>query len=209
MIKCLLFDCDGTLVDSEHLCSEGLVQSLASYGVELDALVLAKKYRGWKLATILESLQYDYKLDLADDFIPIYRQIVSVLFDEQLEAVKGVEKALQELPQPKAVVSNGPVMKVQQALRVSGLEHYFNSNIYSAYDLNVWKPDPEIYEISARSMGFKFEDCAVIDDGPVGVEAGMRAGMQTFFYNVYDEECLQGATSFSSMLELPSIIRTK
>jgi len=48
---CLLFDCDGTLVDSERLCNIGLVQRFAPLGIKLDADELVIRFRGWKLAS--------------------------------------------------------------------------------------------------------------------------------------------------------------
>lgn len=56
-------------------------------------------------------------------------------------------------------------------------------------------------------MGFAPSDCAVIDDGLVGVEAGVRAGAMTYFYNVYGEACdWPEVIDFSSMYELPGLI---
>lgn len=204
MIKCLLFDCDGTLVNSEHLCNQGFVESFEPYGVELDTLSLVKEFRGWQLSKILATLERRYDVTLADDFVPRYRQIVAQLFESQLEPIKDVKYALSKLPQPKAVVSNGPPEKIEHSLRLCGLSEFFGANIISAYDVNLFKPDPEIYRYAAKSMGFDCAECAVIDDGLVGVEAGTKAGMSTFFYNVFGEHCsLPGAVSFNSMKELP------
>ncbi len=208
MIDCLLFDCDGTLVDSEHLCNQGFVESFADYGVTLDTLNLVKEFRGWKLSRILDTLQSRHGVTLADDFVPRYREIVAALFEAELKPIQDVKYALSQLPQPKAVVSNGPPQKIAQSLRLCGLSDFFGNNIISAYDVNLWKPDPEIYKLAARSMGFDSEQCAVVDDGIVGIEAGVKAGMQTFFYNVFGENCsVPGAVSFNSMLDLPGLVK--
>lgn len=207
MIECLLFDCDGTLVDSEHLCNQGLAEAFTEYGVTLDTLNLVKEFRGWKLSRILDTLQSRHHVTLADDFVPHYRAIVSALFDAELKPIKDIQYALSNLPQPKAVVSNGPPQKIAQSLRLCGLKDFFGPNTISAYDVNLFKPDPEIYAYAARSMGFHATQCAVVDDGIVGIEAGIKAGMKTFFYNVFGEDCsVPGAVSFASMRELPGIV---
>lgn len=209
MNSCILFDCDGTLVDSERLCNVGLVRKFQQIGILLDADELVIRFRGWKLAKILEVLESEHSVTLPQDFVPSYRDIVSELFDAELKPIDGVELALENLPHPKAVVSSGPQHKIKQALRICGLAKYFGDNIYSSYDVGIWKPDPGIYHHAAERMGFPETECSVIDDGPVGVEAGHMAGMATYFYNRFDEPCLfPGVVSFSSMYSLPELINT-
>lgn len=72
MNQCLLFDNDGTLVDSERLCNIGLVVKFKEYGIALDADELVLRFRGWKLAKILDVLSNEFEVDLADDFVGSY-----------------------------------------------------------------------------------------------------------------------------------------
>lgn len=207
MTQCLLFDCDGTLVDSERLCNIGLVIKFKELGVNLDADELVQRFRGWKLASILDLLQQEHSVRLPDHFVASYREKVAELFESELKPVPGIELALEGLDQPKAVVSSGPRHKIEQALRVCNLSQYFGGNIYSSYEVCVWKPDPEIYRFAARDMGFSSQECAVIDDGLVGVEAGAKAGIKTYFYNVFQETCTwPGVVSFTTMSDLPRLI---
>ncbi|BCD97835.1 HAD-IA family hydrolase [Marinagarivorans cellulosilyticus] len=209
MRKCLLFDCDGTLVDSERLCNIGLVIKFREYGIELDADELGIRFRGWKLAKIIETLEQESQLKLAEDFVDSYRAIVTNLFETELKPIQYIGETLKNLDHPKAVVSSGPAHKIQQALRVCGLTKYFGANIYSSYEVGIWKPDPGIYIYAAKDMGFSAEDCIVIDDSPVGIEAGYRAGMKTLFYNRFNEKCeFEPVVSFCTMKELPQLIHT-
>ena len=207
MRKCLLFDCDGTLVDSERLCNIGLVIKFREYGIELDADELGIRFRGWKLAKIIEALEQESQLKLAEDFVDSYRSIVTNLFETELKPIQYVGETLKNLDHPNAVVSSGPNHKIQQALRICGLTKYFGANIYSSYEVGIWKPDPGIYIYAAKDMGFSAEDCIVIDDSLVGVEAGYRAGMKTLFYNRFNEICeFESVVSFCTMKELPQLI---
>ena len=145
---------------------------------------------------------------LADDFVPRYRLLLADLFEQELQAVAGVSQALRAIALPKAVVSNGPRSKIELALRVCGLSGFFGDNIYSAYEIQVWKPEPGIYTQAARDMGFAPRDCAVVEDGLIGVEAGVRAGMKTLFYNPSGAACkFPEAVSFGAMSELPSLLQ--
>ena len=209
MNNCILFDNDGTLVDSERLCNIGLVRKFNELGISLDADELVMRFRGWKLAKILESLEIQYQLKLPEDFVDSYRDIVSELFESELRPVEGIEYALENILQPKAVVSSGPVQKIQQALRVCGLTKYFGESIYSSYEVGIWKPDPGIYLHAARDMGYPVQHCAVVDDGLVGIKAAHKAGIKSYFYNRFDEECIySSAIAFHSMHALPELINT-
>ena len=207
MAKCLLFDCDGTLVDSERLCNVGLVAMFKELGIALDADELLLRFRGWKLANVLILLQEETSVTIPQNFVAGYREKVSMLFEKELKPVKGVENALEKLEYPKAVVSSGPKNKIEQALRLCNLTKYFSGNIYSSYEIGAWKPDPRIYEYAAQDMGYTPLECAVIEDGLVGVEAAVRAGMQTYFYNVHQEKCdWPGVVPFQAMSKLPALI---
>ena len=209
MSNCFLFDNDGTLVDSEYLCNVGLVLMFRRHGIELDADELVIRFRGWKLASLLSILEREHEIKLPENFVADYRKIVSELFDNELKPVDGVIDALESLKGPKAVVSSGPMHKIRQALDVCGLSKYFGDNLFSSYEVGIWKPDPGIYLHAAKEMGYSPERCIVVDDGPVGVKAGFEAGMKTYFFNRFNEECdSAGVVSFRRMAELPELIGT-
>jgi len=207
MSKCLLFDCDGTLVDSERLGNIGLVIKFKALGIRLDADELTTRFSGWKMANILDDLSEEFEITLADDFVNSYRALVAELFEAELKPIDGVVQALNQLKHPKAVVSSGPVSKIELSLRVCGLSHFFGDHIYSAYDINSWKPDPGLFLFAAKDMGFSAKDCIVIEDSIVGVEAGINAGMKTLFYNPRNEQHdYSEVTCFKFMSELGELI---
>ncbi|WP_444957223.1 HAD-IA family hydrolase [Microbulbifer sp. ZKSA002] len=207
MSKCLLFDNDGTLVDSEHLSSIGLAMMFENYRIKLDADELVIRFRGWKLASILSLLEEENNIKLKSNFVAAYRDIVTKLFIRELKPVEGVADALEALDGEKAVVSSGPLQKIKHSLDICGQSKYFGNNLFSSYEVGIWKPDPGIYLHAAKSMGYHPENCSVIDNGPVGVQAGIEAGMKTYFFNHLNEESnTVGVVSFQAMRELPKLI---
>ena len=64
MIKGIIFDCDGTLVDSELLCNRALVMMLNQYGIREDEHDLMNRFRGGKLAEILSALDVRHAIHL-------------------------------------------------------------------------------------------------------------------------------------------------
>ncbi|MAJ60892.1 MAG: haloacid dehalogenase [bacterium TMED88] len=208
-MDCLLFDCDGTLVDSERLGNVGLVVLFRELGVELDADELVARFRGWRLIKILEEIGREEGVAIPSDFLPKYRQAVLESFEQNLRPIEGVHSALDRLPHPKAVVSSGPLPKIVQALRCCDLSHYFGENLISAYEVGIWKPDPGLYLHAARHMSVPASRCGVVEDSLLGVEAAVGAEMQCFYFNPGEEACqLPGVMSFRRMVDLPQLVAT-
>lgn len=94
-VECVLFDCDGTLVDSEVLCSKAYVHMFAHYGIELALEEVFKKYKGIKLYEIIERVNTEQGVNLpASDLEPIFRQEVARLFDAELQPIAGARELL-------------------------------------------------------------------------------------------------------------------
>jgi HAD superfamily hydrolase (TIGR01509 family) len=208
MLQWVIFDCDGTLVDSEYLCNLGLELKLREKGVTEDAHSLMSRYRGWKLEQVLERLSLKYELELDEIFVRSYRQLVSELFDERLQPVEGVKEALSEISLPKGVASGGPPEKIKQALTLTGLANYFGDNIFSSYVVQSWKPEPGLFLYAAEAVGVQPEACAVVEDSLVGIEAALKAGMRPYLYDPQGlyEAVAQEVTLFKDMGQLPELL---
>ena len=63
-----------------------------------------------------------------------------------------------------------------------------SDRIFSCYDIRKWKPDPAIYLYAAKQMGFRPEDCIVIEDSPFGVQAAIEGGFDILIYADKDKE---------------------
>ena len=207
MIKCIIFDCDGTLVDSEYLCNLGLEIKLREYGIEESASKMMERFRGGKLSNILETLESDHQIKFRDDFIPLYRSLVDDLFERQLQPCEGVNAMLHEIELPKCVASSGPLEKINKALSITNLSKHFKDNIYSSYVIGSWKPDPGIFLHAAGEMGFQPNECAVIEDSPLGITAAKLAGMFSVLYDPSDiHKAVESTCTIQHMEELKSAI---
>jgi beta-phosphoglucomutase-like phosphatase (HAD superfamily) len=58
--------------------------------------------------------------------------------------------------------------------------------IFSAYDIQRWKPDPTLFLGAANRLGVSPHRCAVVEDSHFGIDAGVAAGMQTFAFDPHD-----------------------
>lgn len=202
---CILFDLDGTLVDSEGLCQQGYLELLP----ELDDTIesMAKKYRGRKFANILVDLETRLGHTIPADFESRYRQRVAELFDSRLQPNPGVREMLARLPYARCVASSAPLAKIRHALSVTGLADHFGEWLFSAYEVQCWKPDPGLFLHAAREMGFPPERCIVVEDSEVGLAAGLAAGMRTLHYNPTNGPSDHPLEyTFAAMSELPGLL---
>jgi HAD superfamily hydrolase (TIGR01509 family) len=202
---CVIFDSDGTLVDSEALCNQAFVDLLPELDEPVQALT--QRYRGKKLAVILADLEARIGHGLPEHFEQQYRGRVSELFAQGLKPMPGVVEMLSTLPFATCVASSGPPAKIRQALEVSGLWSYFDGRVFSAYEVGSWKPDPGLFLHAAEAMGFMPQHCAVVEDSDVGVQAALAAGMHAFHYeqNGY-ASTVGGAVVFHEMSQLPELL---
>ena len=203
---CLIFDLDGTLVDSEPLCSQAFLDLLP----ELDDTVwgLMQRYRGMQLARVFSNLSSRIGRALPDGFEGIYRERVAELYEERLTPMPGALEVLSVLPNPKCVASNGPIAKTSHGLRVSGLAHFFGQNVFSAYQVGAWKPEPQLFLHAACAMSYPPEQCLVIEDSEAGLRAAQAAGMRAIHVSPDSTPTSVAAyAQIDSLLRLPELVQ--
>lgn len=207
-MHCILFDNDGTLVQSEQLCCEVMArQYKQEKDINLDPKQLFLRFRGWQLTEIFDALALETGIQWDNDFVVRYRKNMYAVLEQDLQPTEGIDTALQKLPHTKAVVSNAPLRKIQLTLRTTKLDQHFNNHYFSAFEIESWKPDPKLYLYAADAMGFQPENCFVVEDSLVGVQGAIAAGMKTFFYSKFgDRYEHENVIEFDSMLKLPELI---
>ena len=202
---CIIFDLDGTLVDSEYLCNQAFLDLLPELNDTVETLT--QRYRGQKLSRILANIEQRIKHSLPVHFEVDYRQRVSELFSSQLKPMPNVIEMLNSIKFATCIASSGPLAKIHQALQISGLSIYFDNRIFSSYEIGSWKPEPSLFQHAANIMGFAPEQCVVVDDSNVGIEAALAAKMFALQYRP-TEDCpiFPGVITFNDMSEIPKLM---
>ncbi|UYG04152.1 HAD-IA family hydrolase [Halomonas sp. LR3S48] len=209
---CLLFDSDGTLVDSEILLAEVMAEVLPRYGLPFTATQYMEEFRGVRFLTIVHELERRHRAlgeAQRQAMEAAMRELMDARMREQLIPIPGMDEALDALrDHPRAVVSNGPERKIRCAMECVGFAPHFGDNLFSAYSLGVWKPDPALYLKAAEAMGHPPERCVVIDDAAVGIAAGLAAGMQVIHLNRFPEleATPAGVTAIHHARDLPAAV---
>ncbi len=208
--KLLIFDCDGTLVDSEGIANEVFIGQVKKFGVPITEEEAWEHFPGTSLALCMDYVEKTYGFNFPEDFVPKYREIQIGVFAERLEPIPGIVDSLQKLPHSKCVASNGPVEIITRNLKTTGLDQFFHDRIYSAYQIQKWKPLPDLFHHAAGSLGYRAEDCIVIEDSDAGIQGALNAGMKVLAYqsaHMHYTADLDGAIGFNDMSKLPELIR--
>lgn len=184
MIKAVIFDLDGVIVDSEHIHVEAEKQTMLKYGVRISSEEL-RKYTGSTAKFMFAELIEKYELDTTVE--EIFNEKEEVLF-ELLEAdthpTKGVIELIGKLEQRNlklGIASSAHRRLVEYVLRKLGIKHVFES-IMSSEDIVHCKPNPEVFLRSADELGVSPNECVVIEDAELGVKAAKNAQMKCIGY---------------------------
>lgn len=205
-IEAVIFDCDGTLVDSEWLANAALVECVAPFGLRMTAEEAMQTYVGGKMADCVADLERRLGRKLPESFVPEVRRRTAEAFRAHLQPIEGAREVLQKLRLPFCVASSGPLAKIRLSLELTGLARFFSSDrIFSAYDVGAWKPDPGLFLHAAGAMGIAPEHCAVVEDSLRGVEAGTNAGMRTFWFRPYGPP-QESVVALHRLADLPGLL---
>lgn len=176
----VIFDCDGTLVDSMPAHFEAWCEALALYGaggVFKEDVFLAMGGRPTR--DIVVELNDEYDLHLDPEAVAFakreafLRRLGSVtLIDEVASFADSLRGKL-----PMAIASGGSRMVVEKTLRIVGVSDWFDE-VVTADDVVEGKPAPDIFIEAARLLGISPDRCLVLEDAPAGILAAQRAGMQ-------------------------------
>lgn len=207
----IIFDCDGVLVDSERSTNALLQKMLNELGVPVTFEEMFQTFVGNSMERCVEIIEEKLGGPIPEGFIDEYFRRRETLL-EKVQPVHGIHKALEQIQVPFCVASNGEHSKMITTLGVTQLTQYFEGKRFSATDVTQGKPFPDLYLYAAEKMGAKPESCLVIEDTPVGVQAGVAAGMTVFGYaKLTPSERLQKAgavLTFQDMIQLPQLFQT-
>lgn len=208
--KCIIFDCDGVLVDSETIAFSILVDMANELGANMNKQTTTIDFKGRSLNYFMETVSNIIKKPLPDNFEAEYRKLSFKAFSEEVEPIEGVEKVIKKLNIPFCVASSGPSNKIKLNLETVGLLKYFENNIFSCYDIQKWKPDPDIFLWAAKTMGFNPQECLVIEDSLTGIKAAKAGGFDVFGFTAHDfknELEAEADKTFKNMSEFLDLLK--
>lgn len=182
----VIFDCDGVLVDSEAIANRILHEALVKRGWQLDARQTSDRFTGRRMVDCLEEIENALIEKPTPAFWREVQLTTFAAFDNELEAVEGIHEVIETLKVqdiPFCVASSGSLEKMRKTLGLTELLSFFEAHMFSAADVGIGKPAPDLFLHAAKSMDRMPHQCLVIEDSLPGVQAGQAAGMQVFGYS--------------------------
>lgn len=176
-VELVIFDFDGVVVDSETLANQVLADELTAIGCPTSLDDAYDSYMGHGWAACLGEIEARWGA-VPPDFRPRVDAAVAARVAAELKLVAGVDAFLDRLDRPRCIASSSQPEWLSSRLAMFGLEHHFGDRIFSAaVHVTRSKPHPDIYLHAAETMGVAPERTLVIEDSPIGVTAGVAAGM--------------------------------
>lgn len=178
-IKAVIFDMDGVIVESEYRNYLAKIEILKPYGVSFDYEYYSQ-FPGNSNLVVWEKIIKDFSInETANNLHKADLEKREELI--RLNGHKEVEGAVDLIKRlfgkySLALASGSPEKIILDTVKYFEIEKYFDF-IISGENVKNCKPDPDIFEITAKNLKIPAENCAVIEDSENGVKAAKSAGM--------------------------------
>lgn len=216
MNRLVIYDCDGTLIDSERLVARVCMAEI--HGLGLTHWTMDRYFStfvGMPGAVGWGEVARDLGRPLPEAFNARVDAAIDLLFEAELAAIDGVRAAVTTIGGERCVASTTAQPYLSQNIRIAGLDDLFGTAVFSASQVRRPKPAPDVFLFAASQMGHDPRDCIVVEDSAPGVTAARRAGMTVIGFTgaAHDPLAMAGrlrecgaAAVAAHMNELPDLV---
>lgn len=185
MIKAVIFDMDGVIIDSEPFWEEAEIEIFNKYGVPM-TLEMCQDMKGRKIDEVVQ-LMHDRFQFSSIDTKSLTAEIIAkmqVLISERGTAMPGLIAVLDYLTEKNyklALASSSKMELISAVTQKLKIEKYFEA-LHSAEHEPAGKPEPYVYLSTAKALNIIPENCIAIEDSFHGLQSAQKAGMKTIAF---------------------------
>ena len=189
MLKAVLFDMDGVIVDTEPLHKKAYFLMFDAFNIKVSN-TLYQSFTGQSTLSVCRKLCAIYELDATpEELVKSKRKSFLSLFqnDPSLQLIDGVLDLIKDYYSnglTLVLASSASMFTINNVFTRFNLDQYFKAKISGA-DLKASKPHPEIFEKAAELAGFLKTECIIIEDSTNGIKAAKSAGIFCVGFNSY------------------------
>ena len=212
MVKAIIWDMDGVIVDSEDYHHAGEIATFKHFGVEVDE-DLNKQYKGTPLREHFQGLREKLDVEVPlDELLDKQNEHIHKMYSEDVELFGDVKDVLFLLKKDykQALATSSERKLVEVVLERFGLKSAFDE-ITCGNEVSAGKPDPEIFLKSAEKLGVEASECVVVEDSFNGIKAGKGAGMKMIAHKVSHNKDIDFSLAdflVEDLEEVPNMIKS-
>jgi len=184
MLAAVLWDLDGTLVDSEQLHWEAWRETMAAEGVPITweqfKATFGRRNDSFVPQWLGAGATAGRVARVGDAKEACYRRLVRERGLAPAPGAAAWVRRLQARGWRQAIASSAPRENVEVMLEALRLRDCFQA-IVAAEDVTEGKPNPQVFLLAAERLDVPPQRCIVVEDAPAGIEAARRAGMRSIF----------------------------
>ncbi|BAY76682.1 HAD family hydrolase [Nostoc linckia NIES-25] len=201
MLAAILFDLDGTIVNSDPIHYRAWKEMLLTFSIEIDEKFYKSKISGRLnpeiVRDILPQLSLTEGEKFADEKEALFRKLAS-----DVQPLSGFSELLawtQTHQLKRALVTNAPRLNAEYMLEVLGIKEAFHT-IVLADDCIAGKPDPAPYQVALNNLGIHAEEAIALEDSPSGIRAAVGANIRTVgIASTHNPQLLQEVGAFMAI----------
>lgn len=180
-VAAIIFDCDGVLIDNEHIIIKEAVIAMNNIGLNYTQEKYLAKYLGKTLEVFIKELNAEYtekfSKAIPEKFIEELLKNTSQKLNVNPKPMSNIHNCLQKIHIPIAVASSSAQNRLQSKLSQAGLLATFQPHVYSGDQVKRSKPYPDLFLFAADKLNISPRKCIAIEDSVNGVKSAHAAGM--------------------------------